>query len=71
MLSMRKVLIVCDFSELIRFRRVDERMIRHIYTLLFLFEHHVVEDSREITLVDRSGLSYHKLWKAGCRLSPS
>lgn len=63
MLFMRNVLIVCDFSDLIRFRQVDERMIRHIYTLLFLFEHHVVEDAREITLVDRSGLSYHKLWK--------
>lgn len=61
---MRKILIVCDFSELIRFRRVDEQMIRHIYTLLFLFEHHIVEDTREITLVDRSGLSYHQLWKA-------
>lgn len=66
---MKKVLIVVDFQNLIRFQKVDKLMIRHIYTLLFLFKHHNIEGEREVHVLDRSGISYQTLWKEDSKLT--
>ncbi|PST84253.1 hypothetical protein C7T94_05905 [Pedobacter yulinensis] len=59
------VLVLCDFPNLIRYKRSDRLMVRHLYNLLFIFS----QNGATVTLNDRSGLPHDVLWVAGSELT--
>lgn len=65
---MKKILILSDLPDLVRFQKIDYLMIRQIYVILFLLNYFKENNDTEIYINDRSGLSYNTLWKNDSKL---
>lgn len=60
----KRILLLSDYPDLIKYQQVDPAVIRQLYTLLFLFDYFTQGSDTVIQWNDRSKMDYQHLWRA-------